>query len=148
MENVKINLDKEKKEGIKMMKMKYRLDNLDEKAVLEILKGESELIKLPETVYVYATNSGSFPIDGREQIYGNMTVFDKKKYDEKMASGETEDLNPIKLKIANYQGEVINGYEGKTIDVSKAVLEFKKNYNKQIESCDLKINLNDIREVK
>ena len=147
MDNLKMSLNLEKK-GRNKMKMKYRLDNLDEKAVLEILKGESELVKLPETVYVFATKSDSFMNDGKEQVYANMTVFDKKKYDEKMASGETEDLNPIKLKIANYQGEVISGYEGKAIDVSKAVLEFKKKFNGQIENADLKIRLDDISEVK
>lgn len=99
------------------------MNKVNKDVLLEAVTGEVN-VKVPATVEVLDTQTGTIKQESGEMKWGSLTVADTEELELLRSVGLEDNVNQLKVKLADYKGEDISILVGQLLDTSTMELVF------------------------
>lgn len=104
------------------------MNKVNKDVLLEAVTGEVN-VKVPATVEVLDTQTGTIKQESGEMKWGSLTVADTEELELLRSVGLEDNVNQLKVKLADYKGEDISILVGQLLDTSNMELVFIEKRN-------------------
>lgn len=100
------------------------MNKVNKDVLLQVVTGEVS-VRVPATVEVLDTQTGTIKQEnGTETQWASLTVADTEELDTLRSVGYEDNVNQLKVKLADYKGEDVNLLVGQLLDTTNMELVF------------------------
>lgn len=124
---------------------KVKMNKINQEDLMELVLGS---LDVPQEVTILGYSVGDFKTNnGEVRPWANFECTDTHELDLLKSVGLEENAGIIKFKVQDYEGEALDEYLGKNIDVSTTPTVFVTDKNKNISGLAFRDILENLKEV-
>lgn len=130
---------------------KIAMNKFNEDAILGWLTEGDVEVNIPPLVVVKSYESGTVENGSRTIDWARLEVVDMAELEALESVGLAENANILKVKLQNYQGQLLENFVGKTISTEEMELVLEKRRqgnNSNIDGVAFRTDISTIKEVR